>query len=274
MKRSVRKGADRLLFFVAPDDSTRSTMAISSSRPTLRHVFVDTFAIRGTKSLLIEVKKAVPPVTIENIKRTYRERRDQIRARLAEFDAIGREGSDEHLWQEMVYCFFTGGCSARMGLNALEAVKPLLMNGDQPALAKALTGVHRYPNARSRYVVASREFLREHCGLALRSKLQSFDCHFERRDWLVREKGIKGLGYKEASHYLRNIGFTGYAILDKHVLRCLAELKIIDDPKPPNTRSKYLTVEAKLKKFTDMTGIDFDEMDLVLWSMKTGVILK
>ncbi|HEV7699226.1 MAG TPA: hypothetical protein VGO43_03270, partial [Pyrinomonadaceae bacterium] len=174
----------------------------------------------------------------------------------------------------MVYCFFTGGCSARMGLNALEAVKPLLMNGEQPELARALTGVHRYPNARSRYVVASREFLREHCGFALRKKLQSFDCHYERRDWLVREKGIKGLGYKEASHYLRNIGFAGYAILDKHVLRCLAELKIIDEPKPPNTRVKYLTVEAKLKEFTDMTGIDFDEMDLVLWSMKTGVILK
>jgi N-glycosylase/DNA lyase len=110
--------------------------------------------------------------------------------------------------------------------------------------------------------------------MALRKKLESFGCPLERRDWLVREKGIKGLGYKEASHYLRNIGYRGYAILDKHVLNCLFELKIIDDPKPPNTRSRYLTVEDKLKKLTDATGIDFDELDLVLWSMKTGVILK
>jgi len=108
----------------------------------------------------------------------------------------------------------------------------------------------------------------------LRSKLRSFDCGHERRDWLVREKGIKGLGYKEASHYLRNIGFKGYAILDKHVLNCLAELGIIDDPKPPNTRNKYLSVEEKLKKLTNSIKIDFDELDLVLWSMKTGVILK
>ena len=93
-------------------------------------------------------------------------------------------------------------------------------------------------------------------------------------DWLVREKGIKGLGYKEASHYLRNIGFSGYAILDKHVLRCLFELKIIDEPKPPNTRSRYLTVEEKLKQFAAGAGIDFDELDLVLWSIKTGEILK
>ena len=214
------------------------------------------------------------PVTIENIVNAHRKRRTEIRRRLAEFTAVGRRGSDVNLWEEMVFCFFTGGCSARMGLNALEAVKPILLTGDQNELANALAGVHRYPNARAKYVVASREFLREHCDLRLRKKFRSFDCGFARRDWLVQEKGIKGLGYKEASHYLRNIGFKGYAILDKHVLNCLVELKIIDDPKPPNTRSRYLMVEDKLKQLTEMTQIDFDELDLVLWSMKTGVILK
>jgi N-glycosylase/DNA lyase len=191
-----------------------------------------------------------------------------------EFKAVGDSGTDLDLWAEMVFCFFTGGCSARMGLNALEAVRPLLMSGEQAELAAALTGVHRYPNARSRYIVESRTFLQKHCGMQLRNKLGSFDRALERRDWLVKEKGIKGLGYKEASHYLRNIGYSGYAILDKHVLNCLAELKIIDDPKPPNTRSRYLTVEEKLRQLTEMTKIDVDELDLVLWSMKTGVILK
>ena len=201
-------------------------------------------------------------------------RQREIKKRLGEFARVGKRGTNRNLWEEMVFCFFTGGCSARMGLNALEAVKPILMEGDQAELASALSGVHRYPNARSRYVVASREFLRDHCGMRLRKKLNGFDCRLERRDWLVKEKGIKGLGYKEASHYLRNIGFRGYAILDKHVLNCLAELKIIDDPKPPNTRSKYLTVEEKLRHLTEKLEIDFDELDLVLWSMKTGVILK
>jgi len=220
------------------------------------------------------VKRVREPVTIERIVQTHAARKKEIRRRLSEFSAIARNGSDEKLWEEMVFCFFTGGCSARMGMNAIDAVRPLLFKGDQTELARALTGVHRYPNARARYIVASREFLKEHCGLRLRQKLRSFDCGLERRDWLVREKGIKGLGYKEASHYLRNVGFRGYAILDKHVLNCLTELKIIDDPKPPNTRARYLMVEDKLKKLTDATGIDFDELDLVLWSMKTGVILK
>jgi len=213
-------------------------------------------------------------VTLEDIRKTHKEKGEQIRQRLGEFESVWMNGTDARLWEEMVYCFFTGGCSARMGLRSVSAVRDLLENGEQPELAKALTGVHRYPNARSRYIVASREFLREHCGMKLRNKLESFDCRFDRRDWLVKEKGIKGLGYKEASHFLRNIGFGGYAILDKHVLRCLHELKIIGDPKPPNTRSKYLTVEEKLKQLAEDARIDFDELDLVLWSMKTGEILK
>ncbi|MGH9821599.1 MAG: N-glycosylase/DNA lyase [Pyrinomonadaceae bacterium] len=211
---------------------------------------------------------------MERIRAAHRSRRMEIRSRLAEFEAIRKAGSSERLWEEMVFCFFTGGCSARMGLNAVNAVRPLLMDGTQEQLAAALTGVHRYPNARSRYIVHSRDFLLEHCDLALDKKLRGFRGHHERRDWLVKEKGIKGLGYKEASHFLRNVGFKGYAILDKHILRSLAELKIIDEPKPPNTRTAYLTIEEKLKHLTQRLRIDFDELDLVLWSMKTGVILK
>ena len=222
----------------------------------------------------LPVKREREPITIENIKRVHAERRGEILRRLEDFEAVWGKGSDLNLLEEMVFCFFTGGCSARMGLNSLEAIKPILLTADREEIASALVGHHRYPNARAGYVVHSRDFLREHFNLELRKKLDSFECRLERRDWLVREKGIKGLGYKEASHYLRNIGFKGYAILDKHVLNCLAELKIIDEPKPPNTRSRYLTVEEKLKQLTEMTQIDFDELDLVLWSMKTGVILK
>ena len=220
------------------------------------------------------MKKEQEPLTIEKIKAAHAERRIEIRARLAEFEAIWVNETDGRLWEEMVFCFFTGGCSARMGLRSVEAVRPILQTGNHHELADALRGRHRYPNARAGYIVASREFLQEHCGLRLREKLESFDDDLDRRDWLVKEKRIKGLGYKEASHYLRNIGLKGYAILDKHILRSLAELGIIDDPKPPNTRAKYLGTEEKLKNLATLTKIDFDELDLVLWSMKTGEILK
>ena len=220
------------------------------------------------------VKTEHQPLTVEKIKLAHSEKRVAIRQRISEFESVWKSASDERLWEEMVFCFFTGGCSARMGLRSIEAVRPLLLNGSYEDLSEVLRGKHRYPNARAGYIVASREFLIEHCNLRLREKLQGFKDHLERRDWLVKEKRIKGLGYKEASHFLRNIGLKGYAILDKHVLRSLAELKLIDDPKPPNTRSKYLTIEEKLKKLSDITEIDFEELDLVLWSLKTGEILK
>lgn len=220
------------------------------------------------------MKKQQIPLTIENIQAAYAERRDEIRARLAECENVWANETDERLWEEMVFCFFTGGCSAKMGMRSIEAVRPLLLTGTHDELMNALVGRHRYPRARSSYIVASREFLQEHCRLELRKKLSSFENHLERRDWLVKEKRVKGLGYKEASHFLRNIGLKGYAILDKHILRSLTELGIIVDPTPPSTRSKYLATEEKLKNLAETTKIDFDELDLVLWSMKTGEILK
>jgi N-glycosylase/DNA lyase len=220
------------------------------------------------------VKKETQPLTIEKIKAAHRQGREEILERLAEFKNVWQSGDDGRLWEEMVFCFFTGGCSARMGMRSVEAVRPLLLTGEEHELASALRGRHRYPNARAGYIVASRTFLQEHCDLRLREKLESFGNDLERRDWLVKEKRIKGLGYKEASHYLRNIGLKGYAILDKHILRSLAELGIIENPTPPSTRAKYLATEEKLKQLAKLTEIDFDELDLVLWSMKTGEILK
>ena len=220
------------------------------------------------------MKKNTEPLTIDRIRSAHAERGDEIRSRLAEFKAVHMERDDQRLWEEMVFCFFTGGCSARMGLRSIEAVRPLLADGTRDELAKALTGVHRYPNERAKYIVHSRDFLKADCDLRIADRLAGFDDDIARRDWLAREKGIKGLGYKEASHFLRNVGYSGYAILDKHVLRCLAELKIIDEPKPPNSRIRYLTVETKLRELTKKVRIDFDELDLVLWSIKTGSVLK
>ena len=220
------------------------------------------------------MKKDSQPLTIERIRAAHRRKRREIRKRLREIENIWKNATDELLFEEMVFCFFTGGCSAKMGLRSVESGRPFLSDGSEKDIARALTGAHRYPNARARYVVHTRDFLTVRGELDLRKRLQSFRDSNERRDWLVREKGIKGLGYKEASHFLRNIGFKGYGILDKHVLNSLAELKLIDDPKPPNTRSKYLMTENSLRKLTDAAEIDFDELDLVLWSMKTGMILK
>jgi N-glycosylase/DNA lyase len=214
------------------------------------------------------------PVTVEKIRAAHRARRGEIRARLREFEEVWRTATDARLWEELVYCIFTAGASARMGLGSVEAVRHLLAGGTQRELAAALAGRHRYPNSRSGYIVVTREYLEGDCRMRLRERLEGFTDPAERRDWLAREKGIKGLGYKESSHYLRNVGLRGYAILDKHILRCLFEVGVLDSPQPPATRARYLATESRLRDFAREVRIDFDELDLVLWSLKTGEILK
>jgi N-glycosylase/DNA lyase len=215
-------------------------------------------------------------VTIDDVREAHRARRREIRARLAEFRDVWRTGSDRRLWEELVYCIFTAGASARMGLRSVEAIRPLLFEGSHEEMTRTLieARAHRYPRARPGYVIVTRDYLREDCGMRLRERLLSFTDAHARRDWLARERRIKGLGYKEASHFLRNIGFGGYAILDKHILRSLCELGVTDSPQPPSTRALYLKTEEQLRAFAQDARIDFDELDLVLWSMKTGEILK
>ncbi len=249
-------------------DGTLSDNCVDKARSRLLQSFLKTIL----KKNLVRPDNQI--VTIENIRAAHHARRREIRARLAQFRDIWKNGSDALLWEELVYCIFTAGASARMGLRSVEAVRPLLAGGAHQELADALTGRHRYPVARSGYIVATREYLQEDCGMRLRERLESFADPVERRDWLARERRIKGLGYKESSHYLRNIGFSGYAILDKHILRSLSELGIIESPQPPTTRARYLATEERMKKFSRDLRIDFDELDLVLWSMRTGEVLK
>ena len=52
---------------------------------------------------------------IELLRVSYRLKRREIRGRMADFAAIRREGDDARLFEELVYCIFTAGASARMG---------------------------------------------------------------------------------------------------------------------------------------------------------------
>ena len=215
-------------------------------------------------------------IVIESIRATHKARKKEIRKRLDEFREVWRKGSDTRLWEELVFCIFTAGASARMGFRAIEAIRPLLLDGRREDMTFALqrAGAHRFPVERPGYIVVTRSYLREHCDMGLRKKLRSFADPIERRDWLAQEKQVKGLGYKEASHFLRNVGLGGYAILDKHVMSCLMDLRVVDTAKPPGNRTRYLETEERLRFFARDIGIDFDELDLVLWSMKTGEVLK
>jgi N-glycosylase/DNA lyase len=211
---------------------------------------------------------------IADLHRDYRSKRRSIERRLAEFRKAGARG-DRAVFEELCYCILTAGSSARMGLRTVEVLRDLLHEGSVDELQRR-AGAHRvrFWRLRPSYIHSTREYLRESCGMRLRELLDSFDCPQKRRDFLARNKAIKGVGYKEASHFLRNIGFRGYAILDKHIVNSLRELGVISKRLKPTTRKGYLAIERKLTRFADEIGIDMDHLDLLLWSRKTGEILK
>ena len=95
----------------------------------------------------------------------------------------------------------------------------------------------------------------------------------EKREWIV--KNIKGMSYKEASHFLRNIGFgEDIAILDRHILKNLVKLEVIDELPKSLTPKLYMEIEEKMRKYCEFVKIPMDEMDLLLWYKEAGVIFK
>jgi N-glycosylase/DNA lyase len=213
-------------------------------------------------------------LNIEELKLIYQQKQKQIKARLAEFAEVGRTGADERLFEELTFCIYTAGASARMGLRCVESARPVLMTGSKADIQRALEGRHRWPDGRGAYVYETREYLREVCGLRMRELLASFESAEARRDFFAANPGVRGLGYKEGSHFLRNIGYRGYSILDKHVLARLHEFGAIESPKPPTTKKRYVALEESMKLFAESIDINFDELDLLLWYTKTGEILK
>jgi N-glycosylase/DNA lyase len=209
----------------------------------------------------------------DQLKQDYVRYRKEIRKRLTDFARVWDEG-DEAIFKELCFCILAANSSADMGMRTLSAIEDLLWEGDLPSIQRRLSRGFRYWRVRPAYIVSTREYLREICGLKLKTLIQSFPDPQARRDFFAANPRIRGIGYKEASHFLRNIGFRGYAILDKHILTCLRELKVIGPRLVPLPARRYRLIEKRMKRFAQEISIDMDELDLLLWRHKTGKILK
>ena len=212
-------------------------------------------------------------MTVNDLLKHYDSRKDEIRARLAEFPAVYQAG-DLAIFKELCFCILTANTSAKMGITCVEAAGDEILSADLDGLQGILCGRYRFWKVRPAYIIHTREYLKRETGFRIRDRIDSLTDFHERRDFFAANPGIKGIGYKEASHFLRNIGFKGYSILDKHIVNMLYELGVLPDNKRPTNKKQYIAIEDRLRVFCKDVGIDMDEMDLALWSYKTGVILK
>lgn len=213
-------------------------------------------------------------LTLQALRLSYRNKQHLISERLQEFRSVLETSDDRRIFNELAFCILAAGTSAKMGINTVRQIEDIIHTADRRQLSARLRGIYRFYNVRAEYLVHTRNYLNEQHGFRLKELLLSFGDDTERRDFLALNREIRGIGYKEASHFLRNIGFSGYSILDKHVVKSLYELGVLESPKPPSGRNRYLKTEAALRKFSLENGFDPDELDLLLWSEKTGEILK
>ena len=211
---------------------------------------------------------------ISKLQDSYDKKKQIIKSRLNDFKRVKKQATDEKLFEEMTFCILAAGTSAKMALRSTEAVKDVLTFGDFNQIKRSLTVYYRYPNLRAYHIIQCREYLKSTFGFKIKEMINKFKDPIERRGFLAKTEGIKGIGFKEASHFLRNTGYSGYAILDKHIIYYLYELKLIDSNEVPGSENRYLEIETILKKFSKDIGINIDELDLLLWSEKTGEILK
>jgi len=213
------------------------------------------------------------PEKLEELRTLYSQRKDSIKAQLDEFKEVRDKGDDRRIFEELSFCILTSAVGPKVGAKSLDAIRDVLLEGSEEDIEERLQGVHKYPE-KAHYIVHTRNYLKNEYGLKMNDLINSLENPTERRDFFALNKDIKGLGLTQASHFLRNIGINGYAILDRNVVRSLYDLGMLEAPKPPTTKKKYLEAEEKMKGFAQELGIEIEELDMLLWSMKTGHIPK
>lgn len=209
---------------------------------------------------------------VDRLLEYYNLKKREIRGRLDDFRKVWRK-SDGHIFAELCFCICTPRSRAKRCDRAIAYLMDsgLLLNGSVHDLRANLGGV-RFPNNKSRYIIDARTLFMKNGKIRLKERLNIDDIKAT-RDWLV--KGVKGLGYKEASHFLRNIGFgSDLAILDVHILRNLKKYGIIEVIPRSLPRLRYLAIEEQMRKFAKEIGIPLAELDLLFWSQATGEVFK
>jgi len=202
----------------------------------------------------------------------YKKKKSSIKKRLRDFENIGKKPDDD-IFQELIFCVLTPQSKA---VNCDRAVKELkkrnlLFTGSAQDIKPALKSLTRFHNKKAEYLVAARKLFKNGAKINIKKKLTGNI--FKIREWLV--KNIKGLGYKEASHFLRNVGLgSDIAIIDRHVIRNLKKERVVKKVPETITKKNYLEIENKMREFAKKNNIPLAALDLLFWSNETGFIFK
>lgn len=199
--------------------------------------------------------------------RHYERFADAIAKRLRQFAAPKDE---REVFYEFCYCICTPQSKARHAWQ----VERILREREfferpfdpTPVLADR-THYIRFHRTKAARLLA----LRERFGEIVAALNSTCDAR-QLRTWIT--DNVEGFGMKEASHVLRNLGRFELAILDRHILRHLEQLGVIATSEPPRNRLEYEAIESAFSNFASRCSIELQALDLLLWAIEAGEVLK
>lgn len=177
-----------------------------------------------------------------------------------------RNAPAEELFSELCFCILAANTSAEMGLRTQKVVGTRrLISLSESDLSRLLHLVrYRFYNVRSKFIVGARSVMNDLPEIVRSSDLAGS------REYLV--ENVPGIGYKEASHFLRNVGVFKFAILDKHIQSILSEMLNIRIGSM--TSKRYIEIEEKMIEISEKYSMEPGIFDLYLWKIATGSIIK
>jgi N-glycosylase/DNA lyase len=208
---------------------------------------------------------------MQKLVKLYNEIKDKIESRIKEFDNLRENAENNDFLKELVFCLMTPQSKAK---TCAKVADMLFENGavfrvSEEELADMIRNV-RFRNHKAKYI---KEAIKKFEELDLKNEITSFATAKEARKWFV--DNVKGFGYKEASHFLRNTGF-GYelSILDRHILKNLVRYGVIEDIPKTMTPKMYEQIEEKMANFSKNIGIPMHHLDFLLWYKETKEVFK
>ncbi|MBS3061893.1 MAG: N-glycosylase/DNA lyase [Candidatus Diapherotrites archaeon] len=195
---------------------------------------------------------------------------DRLQKRLASFRGFSKK-KDSEWFSELCFCILAANAKGKIAFDIQQELGCAgLLEKKQSEIRRCIQRHrHRFHNNKSRFIVEAREYAKIKQQVV---PIIESNGTMVARKWLVDH--IPGFGYKEASHFLRNVGFFDLAILDRHILNLMHEHGLLFERPASLTPKKYLKIEAKFFELAKKTNLAPGELDMYLWHMKTGQVLK
>jgi len=206
----------------------------------------------------------------ELIKKVNELKKDPISKVISERmnDFINIRFNEDMVFSELCFCLMTANYQAEKSIYLQKLLEKDFFSASEEKLARKLKKEgHRFWPQRAKRIVMSREVFPELYFMMADNPFSEHDI----RNWIV--KNVHGIGMKEASHFLRNIGFNDVAIIDFHIVDLLVDQNLIEKPKTI-TPKIYLEIESVLRILGGKVDMGLGELDLYLWYLETGKVLK